>query len=71
MKVSGVSGVGRVAQIMESPVVERLNSVRRGLKKHGAVVLQDNPVDAEVLRRLQKTTDVNVERSKNIKVSVK
>lgn len=70
MKVNAVASA-RVASVMNDPIVDRLHAVKRGLKKHGAVVLQDNPVDTEVLQRLQKQMDVNIQKSNTIRVSVK
>lgn len=75
MRISGIRAVGAVrsAAVMESPVVQRLNAVRRGLRKHGAVVLKDTELDREVIARLEKQfgkENVRVQRSDSIKVSV-
>lgn len=73
MKISGISGVGGVASVPPSPVVQRLNAVRRGLREHGAVILKDNQMDREVISRLQRQfgeENVRIEKSNTLKVSV-
>lgn len=76
MRVGRVSAVGAIlanARVMESPVVQRLNSVRKAIRRHGAVILQDNKIDNEVISRLKKQfgeENVNVEKSKTIKLSI-
>ena len=73
MKVSRISSIRNTASVPPSPVVQRLNAVRRGLKKHGAVILQDTKLDHQVIERLRRQfgdNNVKVERSKTIRVSV-
>lgn len=72
MRVERISNV-RVAQVMNNPVTERLNAVRQGLRQYGAVVLQDTPVDNEVINRLKKQfgdDKVTVEKSQSVRVTV-
>lgn len=74
MKVSSISAIGSVARIIDSPVVSRLNQVRRGLREHGSVIMSDSKLDAEVISRLQRQfgkENVIIKRSTNIQVTVK
>ena len=77
MRISGISGVSAVrsaAVVPSDPVVLRLNAVRRGLREHGAVIINpDSKIDQEVVSRLQKVhgeENVVVERSKNARLTV-
>lgn len=83
MKVSGVSGFRALgaASLPPSPVVARLDFVRRNIAQarvkgedQVSVILQDNELDKEVVRRLKTQfgeTNVQVEQSKSMKVDIK
>lgn len=71
--INSIGAAGKVAAVMESPVVQRLNAVRRGLKQHGTVVLKDTDLDRQVIGRLETQfgkENVKVEKSNTLRVSV-
>jgi hypothetical protein len=74
MKIGGVSPLGRVAALPDSPVNLRLDAVRRGLRQHGAVIVNPkNDIDREVISRLRKlhgSGNVHVSRTNNAKLTV-
>jgi len=69
-----IKPISRVASVPPSLLNQRLNAVRDGLRKYGAVVLKDNDMDKEIISRLQKqfgSENVKIEKSNTIKVEVK
>jgi hypothetical protein len=74
MKVTGTRGVSGYTASRQSDVTLRLDSIRQGLRKHGAVMVNpDNKTDAEAIARLQKqfgAENVKVERSQNAKLTI-
>lgn len=73
MKVNQVNSIARTAYAPASPVMQRLDAVRQGLRNHGAVILQDTELDREVIKRLETqfgSNNVRIEKSNAIKVTV-
>lgn len=73
MKVTGVSSASAIAT-RASDVSLRMDAIRAGIRKHGAVVVNpDNSVDAEAIRRLSKihgADNVKVETSSSAKLTI-
>lgn len=74
MKISRVSGVSGVIASRKSDVVLRMEAIRAGLRKYGAVIVNpDNGVDAEAIRRLSKVhgrDNVKVTRSRSATLTI-
>jgi len=74
MRISRVGAVHRVIAYRVSPVQLRLDAIRQGLRKYGAVMVNpSDKVDAEAISRLKRQfgeDNVRIERSKNAKLTV-
>lgn len=76
MKIRPIGAIppSRTISVPPSPVTQRLNAVRRGLRQHGAVSLKNNELDQKVIERLKNqfgAENVVIEKSNTLKVSVK
>ena len=77
MRISAISGVRAASQVIasrKSDVVLRMDAIRDGIRKHGAVIVNpENEVDAEAIKRFKKihgADNVIVEQSTNAKLTI-